>query len=201
MSEQPTVFIVDDDEAVREALDWSLRKEGLRVESFPSAEAFLVAGRAARPGCLVLDVHMKGMSGLDLQEALNVHGCDIPIIFMTGHADIPSSVKAIKAGAVDFVEKPIVRTVLIERIREAFRKDELHRQQRFLRAAILARYQTLTAREREVAELVTKGLSNKETARALAISPRTVENHRARIMTAMQADSLVRLCEMITLCS
>ena len=201
MSEQATVFIVDDDEGMREALDWSLRKEGLRVESFPSAEAFLGAGRAARPGCLVLDVRMQGMSGLDLQEALKAQGCEIPIIFITGHADIPTSVKAIKAGAVDFVEKPVIREVLIERICEAFQKDEMGRRQRAVRAATLARYQTLTARERQVLELVTKGLSNKETARALAISPRTVENHRARIMTAMQADSLVDLCQMTSLCA
>jgi len=201
VSEQATVFIVDDDEGMREALDWSLRKEGLRVESFPSAEAFLGAGRAARPGCLVLDVRMQGMSGLDLQEALKAQGCEIPIIFITGHADIPTSVKAIKAGAVDFVEKPVIRAVLIERICEAFRKDEISRRQRAVRAATIARYQTLTARERQVLALVTKGLSNKETARTLAISPRTVENHRARIMTAMQADSLVDLCQMTSLCS
>ena len=200
MSEQPTVFIVDDDEGVRGALDWSLRKDGLRVQSFASAEAFLESARGERPGCLVLDVRMQGMSGLDLQAVLTEHGCEIPIIFISGHRDIPTTVKAIKAGALDFVEKPLPRELLIERIHEAFREDEVRRRQRGLRAEVQTRYATLTAREREVMDLVTKGLSNKEMARTLDISPRTIENHRARVMTAMQADSIADLCNMARLC-
>ncbi len=136
MSEQPTVFIVDDDEGVREAIVWALRKEGLHVESFPSAEAFLATVPADYPGCLVLDVRMQGMSGLDLQQVLNAHGCEIPIIFITGHGDIPTTVRAIKAGAVDFVEKPVSREVLIERVRDAFREDERRRHQRPVRAEV-----------------------------------------------------------------
>lgn len=201
MSEQPTVFIVDDDEGVRGALNWSLRKEGLRVQSFASAESFLESARSARAGCLLLDVRMQGMSGLDLQETLQARGSEMPIIFISGHGDVPTTVKAMKAGAVDFVEKPISLDVLIERIREAFKEDEMRRRQRALRACIHERYQTLSIREREVMELVTKGLPNKEIARVLAISPRTVENHRARVMAAMQANSIPELCDMARLCS
>jgi two-component system, LuxR family, response regulator FixJ len=201
VNEQPTVFIVDDDEGVRRALDWSLRTEGFRVQSFASAEAFLESARGDWPGCLVLDLRMQGMSGLDLQEALAQHGCEIPIIFISGHGDIPTTVKAIKAGALDFVEKPLQRELLVQRIREAFHEDEERRRERTLRNEVLDRYRSLTAREREVMELVTKGLSNKEVARTLAISPRTVENHRARVMTAMQADSIAELCNLARLCN
>ncbi len=200
MSEEPTVFIVDDDAGMREALDWTLRTEGLSVQSFASAEAFLESARGERPGCLVLDVRMQGMSGLDLQAALTAHGFDIPIIFISGHGDIPTTVKAIKAGALDFVEKPLSREVLIERIHEAFREDETRRRHRALRTEVQGRYATLTVREREVMELVTTGLSNKEMARMLSISPRTIENHRARVMTAMQADSVAELCDLARLC-
>lgn len=201
VSEQPTVFVVDDDEGVRGALDWSLRTEGFRVQSFSSAEDFLDSARGERPGCLVLDLRMRGMSGLDLQAILAAHGCEIPIIFISGHGDIPTTVKAIKAGALDFVEKPLSREVLIQRIQEAFREDETRRRERTLRNEIRGRYQTLTAREREVMDLVTRGLSNKEMARTLDISPRTIENHRARVMTAMQADSIADLCNMARLCT
>jgi two-component system, LuxR family, response regulator FixJ len=201
VSDQPTVFIVDDDEGVRVALDWSLRKDGFRVESFPSAETFLGSVHSERPGCLVLDIRMQGMSGLDLQEVLTAHGYQIPIIFMTGHGDIPTTVKALKAGAVDFVEKPLARDVLIERIRDALQEDERRRLEAAVRTEVRGRYQTLTPREREVMALVTKGLSNKEIARVLTISPRTVENHRARVMTAMQADNLATLCHLAGLCA
>ena len=122
--EQPTVFIVDDDEGVREATDWSLRKDGLRVESFPSAEAFLASVSSERRGCLLLDLRMQGMNGLDLQAVLAARGYELPIIFVTGHGDIPSSVAAMKGGALDFVEKPLSLEVLVERIHAALREDD-----------------------------------------------------------------------------
>lgn len=201
MDEQPTVFIVDDDDGVREAMDWSLRQEGFSVQSFSSAETFLAAAHPECKGCLILDLRMQGMNGLDLQEFLKAHGCEIPIIFVTGHGDIPSSVKAIKAGAVDFVEKPLSRERLIEQIGAALREDERRRAERSARSAIRGRHQRLTGREREIMGLVVTGLSSKEIARKLAISPRTVENHRARIMAAMQADSIAELCNLARQCA
>ncbi len=201
MSESPTVFLVDDDEAVRGALVWSLKEAGLRVQGFASAEELLAANLGERPGCLVLDLRMPGMSGLDLQEALRECGNQIPIIFISGHGDIASSVRAIKAGAMDFVEKPLSRDALVERIREAFALDEERRRQRATESEIVGRYRRLTAREREVMALVTSGLSNKEIARQLQISPRTVENHRARVMATMLADSLAQLCQMAGICA
>jgi FixJ family two-component response regulator len=201
VSESPTVFLVDDDEAVRGALVWSLKEAGLKVQGFASGEELLSANPGERPGCLVLDLRMPGMSGLDLQEALRERGCHIPIIFISGQGDIPSSVRAIKAGAMDFVEKPLSRDVLVERIREAFAVDEEQRRQRAMESEIVGRYLRLTAREKEVMALVTSGLSNKEIARQLDISPRTVENHRARVMATMLADSLAQLCQMAGICA
>lgn len=201
MSESPTVFLVDDDEAVRGALVWSLKEAGLKVQAFASGEDLLAANAGERPGCLVLDLRMPGMSGLDLQEALRARGSQMPIIFITGHGDIPSSVRAIKAGAIDFVEKPLSREALISRIREAFEVDAQRRLHRAMESEIVGRYRRLTAREREVMTLVTSGLSNKEIARQLQISPRTVENHRARVMATMLADSLAQLCHMAGICA
>jgi FixJ family two-component response regulator len=178
-----------------------LKEAGLKVQGFASGEELLSANPGERPGCLVLDLRMPGMSGLDLQEALRERGCHIPIIFISGQGDIPSSVRAIKAGAMDFVEKPLSRDVLVERIREAFAVDEEQRRQRAMESEIVGRYLRLTAREKEVMALVTSGLSNKEIARQLDISPRTVENHRARVMATMLADSLAQLCQMAGICA
>ena len=200
MTEQPTVFIVDDDEGVREATDWSLRKEGLRVESFPSAEAFLTSVSSERRGCLLLDLRMQGMNGLDLQAVLAARGYELPIIFVTGHGDIPSSVAAIKGGALDFVEKPLSREVLVERIHTALSEDERRHAERAERDLAAGRREALTAREREVMDLIVQGHANKEIARLLSISPRTVENHRARVMAVMQAESLVDLCNLARRC-
>ena len=201
MSESPTVFLVDDDEAVRRALVWSLKEAGLNVQGFASGEEVLAANLGDRPGCLVLDLRMPGMSGLDLQDALREDGSQIPIIFISGHGDIPSSVRAIKAGAMDFVEKPLSRDTLVARIHEAFAVDEERRRQRVMESEIVGRYRRLTVREREVMTLVTSGLSNKEIARQLQISPRTVENHRARVMATMLADSVAQLCHMAGICA
>lgn len=199
-TDAPTVFVVDDDDAVRCALVWSLREAGFRVEAFGSAEELLAADPGDRPGCLVLDYSMPGMNGLDLQERLRERRQQIPIIFISGHGDIPTSVRAIKAGAMDFVEKPLSREVLIERIREAIALDRERRRQRAMDGEIVERYRRLTAREREVMALVTAGLSNKAIARQLQISPRTVENHRARVMSTMVADSVAQLCRMAGVC-
>ncbi|MDH3672443.1 MAG: response regulator [Gammaproteobacteria bacterium] len=203
MDTQPTVFVVDDDHAVRKALTLSLKKRGWSVESYESAEAFLTSHDVDRPGCLVLDVQMPGMSGLELQDALTARHCNIPIIFVTGHGDIPMSVRAIKRGAIEFLEKPYRQGVLLGRIEEALAQDARNRQKEVECNAIKARFERLTAREKEVMALLVAGAanaSNKQIARQLDISYRTVDNHRARVMEKMQAQSVPDLVDMAKLC-
>jgi RNA polymerase sigma factor (sigma-70 family) len=200
MNPQPIVFLVDDDEAVRDSLSMSLEMAGLRVEGFASAPAFLDAYDPARPGCLVLDVRMPDMSGLELQEILAARRINIPIIFITGHGDVPMSVKAVKAGAVDFLEKPFKKEVLLERIHEALAQDMQARQDEAQRRQLKDLLAHLTPREQEVMALVVGGRSNKEIARQLDISPRTVETHRARIMEKMGAESLPDLVTLAVAC-
>jgi FixJ family two-component response regulator len=197
------VFVVDDDHAVRKALTLSLKKRGWSVESYESAEAFLTSHDVDRPGCLVLDVQMPGMSGLELQDALTARHCNIPIIFVTGHGDIPMSVRAIKRGAIEFLEKPYRQGVLLGRIEEALAQDARNRQKEVECNAIKARFERLTAREKEVMALLVAGAanaSNKQIARQLDISYRTVDNHRARVMEKMQAQSVPDLVDMAKLC-
>jgi RNA polymerase sigma factor (sigma-70 family) len=198
MKLQPTVFLVDDDPAIRDLLTLLLERAGLIVESYPSARLFLEAYNPDQPGCLVLDVSMPDMSGLELQEALSAKQIHIPIIFITGHGDIPMSVRAIKAGAVDFLEKPFKKEILLTRVREALIEDAKTRQDDTEKATIRTRFARLTPREQEVMALVIIGKSNKEIAKQLAISHRTVETHRARIMEKMATKSLP---ELITLAS
>jgi len=200
MNRQPTVFLVDDDEAVRDSLSLSLEMAGLTVVGYASAQAFLDHYDPTQPGCLILDVRMPDMSGLELQEALTTRKINIPIIFITGHGDVPMSVKAVKAGAVDFLEKPFKKEILLERIQEALAQDAQYRQAEADTSLVLSRFVHLTPREQEVMALVIAGKSNKEIARALAISPRTVETHRARIMEKMEADSLADLVTLATQC-
>ena len=200
VTEQATVYIVDDDDGVREALFWSLRQAGFSVQAFPSGESFLQSPRSEGPACLVLDLRMQGMDGLELQQALAQGGAQIPIIFISGYGDIPTSVQAMKAGALDFVEKPLSIEALIARIREALAEDKSRRRQYALNQEVCARYRSLTAREREVMSMVIAGRSNKEIARSLEISRRTVENHRARVMATMQAENVAQLCQMAALC-
>lgn len=203
MDTQATVFVVDDDHAVRKAVTLSLKKRGWSVESFESAEAFLSAYDVDRPGCLVLDVQMPGMSGLELQEALATKDCRIPIIFVTGHGDIPMSVRAIRGGAIEFLEKPYRPEVLLGRIEEALAQDARNREKDAECNAIKARFERLTEREKEVMELLVAGAanaSNKQIARQLDISYRTVDNHRARVMEKMAARSVPELVEMAKLC-
>jgi RNA polymerase sigma factor (sigma-70 family) len=198
MKLQPKVFLIDDDPAIRDLLTLFLARAGLTVESYASARLFLEAYNPDQPGCLVLDVSMPDMSGLELQEALSAKQIHIPIIFITGHGDIPMSVRAIKAGAVDFLEKPFKKEILLARVREALKEDAKTRQDDAEKASIRMRFARLTPREQEVMTLVIAGKSNKEIAKQLAISHRTVETHRARIMEKMATKSLP---ELITLAS
>jgi FixJ family two-component response regulator len=194
---RPTIFIVDDDTAVRDALKLLLRSVGQAVETFGSAQEFLDAYSEDRPGCLVLDIRMPGMSGLELQQKLNEKHSILPIIFITGHGDVPMAVEAMQAGAVDFIQKPFRDQDLIDRINQALEKDSSNRAALGERNDIRRRLETLTPREREVLDLVVHGKANKVIAGDLKLSQRTVEIHRARVMEKMQASSLAHLVRMV----
>ena len=200
-SRESTVFLVDDDPTVRDALGLFLESSDLSVSVYPSAQAFLEDYRPEYPGCLVLDIRMPGMSGMELQQVLLKKNIAIPIIFLTGHGDIPMSVKALKAGAIDFIEKPFNADVLLTRIREAIEKDLQTRAFNARKARILSCYEQLTRREREVMKFVIAGSSNKEIAKSLNISHRTIDVHRSRIMAKMEANSLPDLVNMASLCN
>ena len=193
---KPTVFIVDDDAAVRDSLGLLLRSMGLPVETFESGRAFLDAGRDSRQGCLVLDIRMPGMSGLELQQELVARHSLLPIIFITGHGDVPMAVEAMQAGAVDFIQKPFRDQDLLDRINQALEKDALGRRMLAERAQIQRRLETLTPREREVLAMIVAGKANKVIAGDLNLSQRTVEIHRARVMEKMGAHSLAHLVRM-----
>ena len=195
----PTVFIVDDDPAVRDAISLLLQTEGLAVAAFPSAAAFLESGAAQRPGCLVLDVRMPGMSGLDLQKQLRARGCHTPILFMTGHGDVPMAIRAMKGGAFDFLEKPFQGEALVARVREALALDARQRRRQARRAEAGARLALLSPREREVLDRVAAGQYNKVIAAKLGISLSTVEIHRKRVMEKLQAESLSDLIQTLAL--
>ncbi len=198
MKEKPaTIFVVDDDDAVRTSLRLLLRSVGLPVETFGSAQAFLDAFDAERAGCLVLDIRMPGMSGLELQQRLNEIHAIIPIVFITGHGDVPMAVEAMQHGAVDFIQKPFRDQDLIDRINQALEKDRDNRAGLKERDAIQDRMRQLTPREREVLEHVTRGKANKVIAGDLNVSQRTVEIHRARVMEKMGASSLAHLVRMV----
>ena len=192
------VYLVDDEFAVRDSLALLIESTGQTVRSFASAEAFLNNYDPEQPGCLLLDVRMPSMSGLELQDELLRREISIPIIFISGHAGIPDSAKAFRAGAVDFLEKPFDNEILLERIEEAIKKDIASREQRIEHRKIQNRLDHLTVREKEVLSLIVRGHSNKEMARILDISNRTVEAHRASIMEKMQAESLAELMVMVT---
>jgi len=198
MKEKPaTVFVVDDDDAVRTSLRLLLKSVGLPVETFASAQEFLDAFDADRAGCLVLDIRMPGMSGLELQQRLNEIHAIVPIVFITGHGDVPMAVEAMQHGAVDFIQKPFRDQDLIDRINQALEKDRDNRAGLRERDAIRRRMQQLTPREREVLDLVTQGKANKVIAGDLNVSQRTVEIHRARVMEKMGASSLAHLVRMV----
>jgi FixJ family two-component response regulator len=196
---EPIVFVVDDDRAMRESLSWLLDSVGLRVRSFANAADFLAEHDPAQPGCLVLDVRMPGMSGLDLQSELASRGVELPTIVITGHAEVSMAVRAVKAGAIDFIEKPFSDQLLLDRVRQALKIDLEAREVRRRREDARRRLATLTAREREVLDLVAAGKANKEIASALGVSPKTVEVHRAHVMSKMCVDSLAELIRLTLL--
>ena len=197
MREDPaTVFVVDDDEAVRASLKLLLKTLGLPAQTYASAQEFLATFDERRGGCLVLDIRMPGMSGLELQEELNTRGAMLPIIFITGHGDVPMAVEAMQRGAMDFLQKPFRDQDLLDRISEALAKDRAGRELLGNRERIRARVAALTPREREVMALVTQGKPNKVIAADLDLSQRTVEIHRAHVMEKMGANSLAHLVRM-----
>ncbi len=191
-----TVFVVDDDQAMRNSLKWLIESVGVPVESFSSADEFLAHYQADRAGCLVLDVRMPGMSGLELLEHLAERNIHIPAVIITGHGDVPMAVRAMKSGAIDFIEKPFNDEALLDAIRRALAYEEQHRSFHSEHVQITERLSNLTPREHEVMEMVTAGRSNKEIANALGVSAKTIEAHRARVMEKMQAGSLAELVRM-----
>jgi FixJ family two-component response regulator len=190
---EPTVFIVDDDEAVCDSIRELVASIGLAAETFASAQAFLDVFDPARPGCLVLDVRMAHMSGLALQAALNERHARIPIVFISGHADVATAVETMKAGAVNFVQKPYREQQLLDSINEALAKDAGMRAGAGAQDKVTAALDALTAREREVLDLVAKGLPNKLIAKQLGISHRTVEQHRSHIFDKLGVTSVAEL--------
>lgn len=193
MESEPTVFIIDDDPAVRQALSVLVRSMHLRAEAYESAQQYLAALDPARPGCLLLDVRMPGISGLELLEQLNREEVHLPAIVMSAHGDVPMVVRAMKAGALNFLEKPCRDQQLWEAIQEGLRWDAAHRQQMALHSKALHRLHHLTPGEREVLQLLIDGKSNKTIAAELGLSVRTIEVRRAKLMKKMKAGSLAEL--------
>jgi FixJ family two-component response regulator len=194
---EPTVFIVDDDQEVREALNLLMESVGLKALSFASPQAYLDQLDCSRPGCLILDVRLKGMSGLDLQQRLTREPIHPPVIIITGHGDVPMAVRAVKAGAVDFIEKPFNDQTLLDAVHRAFDLDARNRGQALRLADMQERLARLTPREREILDQVIAGKRNKVIAVELGISQSTVEAHRAKVMEKMEAGSLSDLMRMM----
>jgi len=196
MNKDQTVFVVDDEPDVRAALSMLIRSVGLKPEIYENPQAFLDVYDPDRPGCLVLDMRMPGMSGLDLQEKLASMGQHPPIIMISGHGEIPNAVQAVQSGAVDFLQKPVSDQLLLDRIQQALRLDTENRKQYSERQELEQRFATLTTREREVLQGVIAGKLNKTIADELSVSTRTVEIHRAHLMEKMRASSLSALLSM-----
>jgi FixJ family two-component response regulator len=192
----PIVFVIDDDRAIREGLESLIRSVGLRVATFGSAADFVNAQRPNAPSCMVLDVRMPGQSGLDLQTQLRASGIHIPTIFISGHGDIPMTVRAMKEGAMEFLTKPVRGQELLDAIQKAIARDRELRQRRADLAELRARFESLTPRENEVLDLVVAGLLNKQIADQLGTSELTIKTHRAHVMEKTKADSLAHLVRM-----
>jgi two-component system response regulator TtrR len=194
---QPTAFVVDDDEAIRTLWRWLLESNGVAVQTFATAAEFIAAYKDEGLACLVLDVRLPGMSGLELQEYLKREGIEIPIVFVSGHGDVPTAVSAIKGGAVDFIQKPFGYREVLSIIQRAFERDAEIREKHARRSQVEERLATLTEREREVMRRVIDGKLNKVIADELGISVKTVEFHRAKVMEKMGADSVAGLVQLM----
>ena len=197
MRHEPTVHVVDDDEAVRRALCMLFRSDGLRTADYAAPAEFLDAVTPEMTGCIVLDIRMPGMDGLDLHQRLLEREIAMPVIFLTGHADVPKAVRAMKQGALDFIEKPFDDEHLLRRVQYALTKGALQKHRKAERDRLSERLEQLTPREREALNLIVAGHTNKEIAEQLHISARTVEVHRARLMKKLEADSLSDLVRMV----
>lgn len=191
------VYIVDDEEAIRDGLKWLFESCGMAADAFPSGESFLAAYRPELRGCLLLDVRMPGMTGLELFERLQARGSRLPVIFLSGHGDIPMAVEAIHKGAADFIEKPASDNLLVQRVAACLRQDEERRRQSASAETFRARLDSLTSRELEVMRLILAGRLNKNIADELDISMRTVEVHRARVLEKMGVNSAVELARVL----
>lgn len=193
----PTAYVVDDDEAIRTLWRWLMESNGIAVQTFATAAEFIAAYKEGDVACLVLDVRLPGMSGLELQEYLKRKGIEIPIVFVSGHGDVPTAVSAIKGGAVDFIQKPFGYRDVLSIIRRAFERGAEMREKRARRSHVAERLATLTEREREVMQRVIEGKLNKVIADDLGISVKTVEFHRAKVMEKMGADSVAGLVQLM----
>ena len=197
MTQAPVVFVVDDDPSVRSSLKFLIGSVGLQVEGFDSAEALLRRKLPDEPSCLVLDVRLRGLSGLDFQRELAARNCHMPIIFITGHGDIPMSVRAMKAGAVEFLTKPFRDQDLLDAVRIALERDRSRREQERELTDLRRRFDSLTPREQEVISLVVSGMLNKQIADQLGTAENTIKVQRSRAMEKMNAQSLAELVKMI----
>ena len=194
---QPTIFIVDDDPAMRDSLSWLIETIGYPVKVFASAQAFLDGYNRRDPGCLLLDVRLPGMSGIQLQQKMKIENISLPVIIISGHGDVPMAVKAMQQGAIVFLEKPFRDQELLDNIQEALEIDASNRKKEEVSKEVLTCVESLTQREKEVMELMVKGNPSKEIAKQCGISVKTIEIHRARVMDKMQANSLPELVHMV----